>query len=153
MPFYTRCVCTSDYVLVLFAYNFSEGELELGSLLDDHETDQQACVSEQSSIAMALQRAAALFVLKTSENNKLPLSAMDDLILDVRHLIDTIFDRVATKCSESLSEEGVKSLRATLHEEVMQNPFAGLDTEYQRTKYYREHLGLIVSNLLYPVVV
>ena len=38
------------------------------------------------------------------------------------------------------------------YDESIQNPFVGLHNAYQQSKYYREHLGLIVSfisNLFY----
>ena len=99
-----------------------------------------------------VQRAAALFLLKTAEKHKLPLSSMDGLMLDVQQLNSTVLDKVAEKSKQFLNEEDAESLCATLHDESIRNPFVGLHNAYQQTKYYREHLGLIVSfisNLFY----
>ena len=70
---------------------------------------------------------------------------MDELMLDVQQLISTVLDRVARKCTQFMNEEDAKSLCATLHDESIQNPFLGLHNTYQQTKYYTEHLGLVVS--------
>ena len=96
----------------------------------------------------ALKRAAALFILKATEKHKLPLSAIDSILMDVQHLLDTVMERVNIKAMETLCAEDASSLSAILKSEDVANPFAGLQTLHHRTKYYKEYLGLIVN--LYP---
>lgn len=74
---------------------------------------------------------------------------MEGLMLDVQLLISTVLDRVGTRATKFLNEEDAKALCAILCDEGIQNPFFGLHNTYQQTKYYREHLGLNVSFILF----
>ena len=98
---------------------------------------------KQSSV----QRAAALFLLKTTEEHKLPLSAMNSLVLDIKLLVSRVVDEVALKAKEILSNEDSERLCTELNQEGIQNPFCGLSTDYQLVEYCKGHLGLVVSCL------
>ena len=81
--------------------------------------DCSGCVTQDPS--EAVKRSAAMFILKTAEKHKLPLSAMSSLLVDVSSLI------------------------AVCSQEDIINPFLGLESTYMQTKYFRENLGLLVS--------
>ena len=87
----------------------------------------------------AVKKAAALFLLKTSEKHKLPLSSLEDHMQDVQQLISIILDHVQAKSAESSSASDANSPEGGI------DVFAGLHSTYQQTKYFKEHLGLIVS--------
>ena len=70
-----------------------------------------------------MKRSAAMFILRTAEKHKLPLSAMGFLLVDVSSLI--------VVCSQG---------------DII-NPFEGLETTYMQTKYFRENMGLLVSGI------
>ena len=91
------------------------------------------------------EESSCFVLLKTSEKHKLPLSSLEDLMLDVRQLIDTVLNQVEAKSMESLSASDALSLQAILHDETVVNPFTGLHSTYQQTKYFKDYLGLVVS--------
>ena len=95
------------------------------------------------------QRASALFLLKLKEGRRLSQVALDDVVAECRTLFQQTIERVKTRVTDKLTADGhddidIEGLE-TVFEEVV-DPFAGLDTLYKQEKYFREKLGLIVSN-------
>ena len=95
----------------------------------------------------SVKQAAALFLLKTTEEHKLPLSSIAGLVDDIKLLVSTLLDKVATKAKQILSEEDCKDL---FSEEGVQNTFCGLSSNYKLVNYCKEHLGLVVSYFQFP---
>ena len=90
--------------------------------------------------------AAALFILKTTEKHRLPLSAMEFLASDISSLVANAVHKVEERICAALSATGADALvREICSEDAINNPFMGLETTYQQTKYFRDHLGLLVS--------
>ena len=94
-----------------------------------------------------VKRAAGLFILKTTEKHKLPLSSIDGILTDVQPLLHTVMERVDIKAMEILRAEDALSLSVILKSEGLASPFAGLQTSPERTKYYKECLGLLVNTI------
>lgn len=89
--------------------------------LESHTNPDDCSVGYNSS--ETVKRSAAMFIIKTAEKHKLPLSAMDSLLADVTSLIAIC------------SQEGII------------NPFDGLESTYMQNKYFCENLGLLVSGM------
>lgn len=92
-------------------------------------------------------RSAAMFILKTTEKNKLPLSSMDTLATDVCSLISNAVHQVEERLTAALSEANVDTdiIHQICSEDAILNPFVGLESTYLHTKYLREELDLNVS--------
>lgn len=95
-------------------------------------------------------RAAALFILKTTERHHLTLSTMETLAFDISSLVANAVHQVEKRVSAALSATDVDAtvVSEICSEEAITNPFLGLETTYNQTKYFKEHLGLLVSTHL-----
>lgn len=88
---------------------------------------------------------AALFVLKAKHIHKISQSSMDDLLADISSMIADRVHYIQNKVQQTASISS-SALEAFKHQAVL-NPFRGLTTRYLQLKYYREHFGLLVSEL------
>jgi hypothetical protein len=110
----------------------------------------------QESDGQLRQNRAALFVLKTSEIHKLPLSTMESLLPDisilVQHAIDTLQERAIAK--EPITEEIVRDI---CQDEDIISPFSDMETSYQHTQHFKAHLHMnvrdttVMENSLGPI--
>lgn len=102
------------------------------------------CVGDDSVLRTT--RAAAMFLLKTSEVYKLPLSSTNSIMMDVQELIHTVLDNVGSQVTTTLDPSiAIPLCNTILKDKSVVDVFAGLDTTYKQTAYYKEHLGLLVS--------
>ena len=93
----------------------------------------------------------ALFILKLRELHKVSQAAVSDIISDVSLMIECQTTKIRKKAFAAMDSE------ASDHESFkkafeIDNPFKHLSTEYLQTKYFREHMGLVVSSKLLLIV-
>ena len=97
-----------------------------------------------------IRRSAALFILKTTEKNNLPLTAIESITTDISSLVANAVDLVGQRISAVLSEKNIDSsfVKDICSTEELLNPFIGLESTYFQSKYFIESLGMIVSVLM-----
>ena len=99
-----------------------------------------------------LQKAAAMWILKTRECNRIPMSVMDSIIFDVQSLFDVALGQmrqsVETILQRSSIPQGVmEAVSSELNEHsTSAKIFHGLETQHQQQKYLRTNFNLVVSN-------
>ena len=91
------------------------------------------------------QRSAALFLLTMKEKHCLTQVALDFAVQQVREMVGYIIDDVKSNLREKL--EGVDIDITGCFDAT--DPFVGLSTEYLQHKFYVQHFGLVVSQLLF----
>ena len=100
-------------------------------------------------------RASALFLLKLKEHRRITQTAIDDVVEGCQSLFQQTIQTVQAGVRSCLAENGVDpdnvaGLSETFSKLV--DPFNGLDNKYKQEKYYKENLGLVVSNQLYYII-
>ena len=97
-----------------------------------------------------LRRSNALFVLKMKETRQMSQVAIDDMIEGCRELVVQRSQQIKSQVWEALSASGidpeaVNGLPSTFTDEF--DPFYGIETQYKQDKYFKEELGLLVSEI------
>lgn len=90
----------------------------------------------------------ALFLLKAREIHKVSEQALSDIMTDCTVLIGDILDEVYQGVEKKLKVHDISACDIGLNE-VFNNvkfkePFAGLHSEHFRSKYFIEHMHLVV---------
>ena len=98
----------------------------------------------------AARHSAALFILKTKEVLNMTQTATNQIVNDVSEMMRNTLSQVATKVSSvlaanNISIDDVRGVSKVFRDENLQNPFHGLQTQHTQQKYFRDHLGLVVS--------
>ncbi len=99
----------------------------------------------------SIQKAAAVWILKTREGHRLPLSVMDSIISDLQSLhslvLGNIRDRIETTLQEASVpvDVGESILQHVSDDSAYANIFKGLETQSQQLRYFRNHFHLVVS--------
>lgn len=110
--------------------------------------------SQPTSSEGEVQKAAAMWILKTRECSRIPMSVMDSIIFDVKSLFDVALDQVRqsveTVLQGSSVPEGVKKAVSSQLDETTSssNIFRGLETQHQQQKYFRTNFKMVVSVFL-----
>lgn len=152
-------------------YCFHEG-IELGAVSDTNLEDAAAPLSEDSdtsssdqvshqgnSVPIAecivtedtLQRAAALWILKTRDTHRIPQSVMDQMVSDLGNLFQCALAGISSKVScimkdNGVAEDVVKSVCSHLDRDgPFSDIFRGLKTHRQQFKYFQKNFDLVVS--------
>ena len=117
--------------------------------LDSSESDLVQNDNENSNHNDIFQH--ALFILKLKELHKVTQVAISDIISDVSLIIECQTTKIRKKALAAMDSE------ASDHESFkkafeIDNPFNHLSTEYLQTKYFHEHMGLVVSSKLLLIV-
>ena len=120
--------------------------------MDDLDSDFAEPISHKTP-AISMQRAAAIWVLKTQEVRRLPQSTTEGIIQDVGALYDAALSNLHADVTEALTKAGVES--ATISEISSMftpsgphgNLFSGLETHYKQQQYFKKHLNYVVSAL------
>lgn len=90
----------------------------------------------------------ALFLLKSKEVHKMSEQALCDIMTDFTVMIDDILDDVYREVEKKLVANNVLAddigLREVFNDAKFKYPFEGLSSEYLRSKYYVEHMNLVV---------
>ena len=95
-------------------------------------------------------RSGALFILKMKEQRRTSQVAIDDMVEGCRGLFAQAVSRVragvrATLATAGIEPDEIEGLKDVFEEMV--DPFNGLETCHKQEKYFRDSLGLIVSNV------
>ena len=98
----------------------------------------------------ATRHSAALFIIKTKEVLNMTQTATNQIVNDVSEMMRNTLSQVATKVSSvlaanNISIDDVRGVSKVFRDENLQNPFHGLQTQHTQQKYFRDHLGLVVS--------
>ena len=95
----------------------------------------------------SLKRSTALFLLTLKERYQLTQAALDFTVPQVKEMMFYDHQDKVAAINTALSSQPTTSTQELSDCLEYTNPFAGLETEYLQTKYYREHFGLVVSSV------
>ena len=118
--------------------------------LDEHVASTQEEVSTLPQIQVStgpstVSQSAAQFLLTLKEKYRLTQAAVDFAVGLINQIVSHVCDELHRSVGGIL-QESHNVIPATLDEAFTPiQPFEGLTTEYQQSKYYREHFGLVVS--------
>ena len=87
--------------------------------------------------------AAARFLLTLKEKYRLTQASLNFALESVSDIINVTCRSIEHAVHQELGESGISPPPCCFH---TPDPFSNLKTEYQQTKFYRDHFGLIVSN-------
>ena len=123
--------------------------LEVPSTTDDAASREP---SEEPSIEdgiVDIQKASAVWILKTRELHRLPLSVMDAVMVDVQSLYDALSQNSLHRVTSMLRKTGVDvstieqvSKEFTVNRKI----FSGLETQSQQMKYFSENFNMVVNS-------
>ena len=93
----------------------------------------------------------ALFLLKAREVHKFSEQALSDIMTDftvmVEGIVDDVHDNVEAKLRmNNISTDGI-GLNEVFNDPRFKDPFCNFSSEYLRSKYFSEHMMLIVCAL------
>jgi hypothetical protein len=124
--------------------------------MDDLDSDFTEPIS-QTTPAISMQRAAAIWVLKTQEVRRLPQSTTEGIMQDVGALYDAALSNLHADVTEALTKAGVESASILELSSIFSpsgphgNLFSGLETHYKQQQYYKKHLDFVVSGIIWPL--
>lgn len=95
----------------------------------------------------------ALFLLKSREVHKISQMALNDIIADFTLMTKAVLEDVQRRVqsalvANSISPSDIIGLNDIFEDAELKDPFHSLLTEHLQTKYYREHMGLVVSEIV-----
>ena len=94
----------------------------------------------------SMQRASAIWILKTQEVNKLPQSTTERIMQDVNSLYEAALGNIHAEVQDACRNEDIaRKLSWIFSREMKQGLFRGLETHYQQLQYYKDHLSFVVS--------
>ncbi len=96
-----------------------------------------------------LRRKSALFILKMKEKRFLSQAAIDDMVEETCSVVTSALGMVNASIRGKLADAGVDLTSIDL-ESVFSNvpePFSQLKSKHYQEKYFKEELGLIVSEI------
>lgn len=104
----------------------------------------------EDSSSVRLQKAAARFILSLKEQHRLTQVAVNYLVSQVKEMVACVIDDVREAVETVLVEKNLVSSNShdifkTFDHCYENNPFAGLETEYKQTKFYKNNFNLVVS--------
>lgn len=99
---------------------------------------------------VTVQRSLALWILKIREVHKVPLSVMDDIILDTQSLIQSLLRHLSNHICSSLKDFiNTDEAKKQIHEVISNYTlFHGLETQSRQLSYFKQHFNFVVSSLL-----
>lgn len=134
-----------------------DGECEPDSIPEDDLTDDHDYSDGDGdhyypvNQSVTLQESTALFLMGLKEKHKLTQVALQGVIEGVTSLMQCHFDSLHTQvCQQLRSANTPETVIGNLSSLFSENgtvgqPFAGLETQHQQLKFYRDHFNLIVS--------
>lgn len=93
----------------------------------------------------SMRKAAALWILKTREVHKIPLSVMDNIISDVQGLFQSALTHLYQHTKSILPENEAVDL-ALSESSPFIDIFAGLKTQQQQLNYFRDEFKMVVCS-------
>lgn len=98
-----------------------------------------------------MQKASAMWILKTRELHRIPQSVMDMMIGDIQSLFQTSLFGISQRVKMTLSEAGIddsisKSILSNFKEgQPFCNVFSGLQSHHHQLIYLKRNCDLVVS--------
>ena len=95
-------------------------------------------------------RSNAMYILKLKQKYKLSQTAIDGILGDTELMTQRVVSRLQQRLSTTLSKAGLSATEIPGYLDAFDDsdivrPFNGLGTEYLQEKYFRDHMGLMVS--------
>ena len=92
-----------------------------------------------------MRKAAALWILKTREVHKIPISVMENIISDVQGLFQSALSHLYQHTKDLLPRENYEALDSVFSEHSpFINIFDGLRTQQQQLTYFRKEFRMVV---------
>lgn len=95
------------------------------------------------------QRASALFLIKLKEQRRVSQVTIDDIVSGFEGLLQQSVSRARAGVRAKLAEQGIDPMDVAglddVFEEIL-HPFDGLETACKQEKYFKDCLGLVVSD-------
>ena len=93
-------------------------------------------------------KAAGRFLLALKERYRLSQTTVDFTVGAVNQIISIVYEDLRKSVIQSLNDIGVPTQDICIdHLFSPENIFEELETEYQQTKFYKDHFGLVVSSV------
>ena len=98
-------------------------------------------------------RSNALYILKLKQKYKLAQTTVDGVLGDTEQMMARVISQLQQRLSTTLNKAGLIATDIPGFLETFEDPgivslFSGLNTEYLQEKYFRDHMGLVVSTLM-----
>ena len=105
--------------------------------------------SASQSPEVMIERAAAMWILKTKEKYRIPQSSIESMIQDVQGFLQLVLGHAHSTINDALSESSIHTSAHVAsvfsHDSIFCNPFQHLQTQYLQHKYFRENFDFLVS--------
>lgn len=98
-----------------------------------------------------IQKLSALFLLKMKDQHKISQRAVDDIVYHSRNLVDDVTTRIKIGIESKLASAGINLADLPDLEDIftqLHDPFDGIDTNFKQENYFKESLGLVVSQVI-----
>lgn len=102
----------------------------------------------------AMRHQNAQFILKTKDVNLLTQKCLDNIVDDSTQLVQRVVNAVKSELQDCLESAGINfdtipRLNDIFGEEnPIMNPFQHVSTKYKQNAYFKEHFGLVVSDII-----
>lgn len=99
----------------------------------------------------SMRRSAAVWLLKTREKHKIPISVMDDITKDVQELFLSALDNIQRQLKSLYPDDDLIQSGLSQHlssSNPLLDLFDGLKTQQQQINYFTRELNMIVSIIL-----
>ena len=91
-------------------------------------------------------KSAAQLLLTLKEHHRLTQNAVDFTVATVNDIVEGICEDIKHSVSQIYEGNPMPTIDAIIGSiDLMESPFVELQTEYQQTAYYLDHLGLVVN--------
>ena len=94
-----------------------------------------------------MQKASAVWILKTRELHQLPLSVMDAVMVDIQSLYDISLQNTYHRVTSVLRDAKVDTFtieQVSKEFTTRKKIFSGLETQSQQMKYFTENFNMVV---------
>ena len=93
-----------------------------------------------------------MYVLKLKQKYKLAQTTVDGILADTEQMTERVVTRLQQRLVAVLDKAGLSGTDIPGFLESFEDPdvrlFNGLSTQYLQEKYFRDHMGLVVSSVL-----
>lgn len=129
-------------------------ENQATDITNDHDEEmglyQENDMVDEENAADAMRHKNAQFILKIKETNLLSQKCLDDSTELVRGTVKSIKSFGLQDClgNAGINFDAVPGLNDLFTEEnPISNPFEHVSTKYRQNAYFKEHFGLVVSDI------
>ena len=102
-------------------------------------------------------RTTALFLLTLKEKYQLSQTTVNEILQDIEAMVGNIACDLRLHVTSVLEEANVNlalvpDFTDAFNAPAFMQPFEGLHTEHLQNKFYRQHLGLVVSKIIVVII-